>query len=236
MTAPTHSTILTNTRMNKALFYDQFSRIGKALSSPARLEILDLLSQGEKSVEMVAAQARLSVKNASAHLRALRQARLVETRKAPPFIYYRVADDGVVRLLHELQSLSRQRLTEVEQITRTYFDDPDSLEAVDAGELLQRVRDGAVTLLDVRPADEYDAGHLPGALSIPPDEVERRLSDIPSDRPVIAYCRGPLCVYAMNAVKTLRTHGYDASRMSLGVPQWRLAGHPVEARSRTGEA
>ena len=156
----------------KDQLYDQFARIGKALASPARLEILDLISQGEKTVEHVAEQARLGIKNASAHLRALREARLVETRKDPPYVYYRLADDGVLRVVRELQTLAQQRLAEVEQITRLYFEARFEMEPIDGDELLRRIEAGGVTVLDVRPADEYRAGHIPGAVSMPIEEME----------------------------------------------------------------
>jgi rhodanese-related sulfurtransferase/DNA-binding transcriptional ArsR family regulator len=211
----------------KDLIYDQFSRIGKALASPARLEILDLLSQGEKTVEQIAGQARLGVKNASAHLRALREARLVETRKEPPYVVYRLADEAVLRVVRELQALARQRLAEVEQITRLYFESPADMEPVDMGELVRRLGAGEVTVLDVRPEDEYRAGHIPGAVSMPVDEVERRLAEIPRDRPVIAYCRGPFCMFAVDAARTLSRHGIPARRMESGIAEWRLAGHRV---------
>lgn len=211
----------------KDRIYDQFARIGRALASPARLEILDLLSQGEKTVEQLAGEARLGVKNASAHLRVLREARLVETRKEPPHVVYRLADEAVIRVVSELQTLARQRLAEVDQIARVYMETPSQLEPIDGSELLRRVEAGEVTVLDVRPSDEYRAGHIPGALSMPVEELERRLSEIPSDRPVIAYCRGPFCVFAGEAVRALRRHGYAAERMEEGLPDWRLAGHPV---------
>lgn len=211
----------------KDQLYDQFSRIGRAISSPARLEILDLLSQGEKTVEQVAEQARLGIKNASAHLRALREARLVDTRKEPPYVHYRLADEDVMRVVRDIQALARARLAEVEQITRLYFDDPLDMEPVDADELLSRLEAGEVTVLDVRPRDEYLAGHVPGAVSVPVEELERRLGEIPRGRPVIAYCRGPYCVYAVEAVDALRRHGFEAGRMEEGVPDWRLAGRPV---------
>lgn len=211
----------------KDQIYDQFSRIGKALASPARLEILDLLSQGEKTVEQLAEQARLGIKNASAHLRTLREARLVEARKESPYVIYRLADDAVLGVVREIQSLARQRLAEVEQITRLYFDSPSDMEPIDSGELLRRIEAGEVTVLDVRPPDEYRAGHIPGAVSMPIEELERRLAQIPQDRPVIAYCRGPFCVFAIEAVETLRERGYLAQRMESGVTEWRMAGHPV---------
>jgi len=213
---------------HKDRLYEQFSRIGKALASPARLEILDLLSQSEKTVEQLAEQARLGVKNASAHLRALREARLVETRKHPPYVFYRLADEAVMRIVRELQALASQRLAEVDQIARLYLEAPAELEAIDGEELLRRLDQGDVTVLDVRPADEYRAGHVPGAVSMPVEELERRLAEIPRERPVVAYCRGPYCVFAVRAVRSLREHGYEAVRMEAGVPEWRLAGRGVD--------
>lgn len=216
----------------KDRLYDQFARIGRALGSPARLEMMDLLAQGEKTVEQLAEQARLGIKNASAHLRALREARLVETRKESPYVFYRLADPAVVRLLRELQAIAEARLAEVEQISRLYFEDSEEMEPVGAEELLRRLEENAVTVLDVRPADEYRAGHIAGAISIPVEHLERRLAELPRDRPVVAYCRGPYCVYALDAVEVLRGHGYEAQRMEGGLPDWRLAGHPVH----TGES
>lgn len=213
----------------KELIYDQFSRIGKALASPARLEMLDLLSQGEKTVEQLAGDARLGIKNASAHLRTLREARMVEARKESPYVYYRLADDAVLAVVRELQALARQRLAEVGQITRLYFEAPSDMEPINGDELLRRMEAGEVTVLDVRPPGEYQAGHIPGAVSMPLEELERRLSDIPANRPVIAYCRGPYCVFALQAVEMLRQHGIPAWRMEGGVPDWRLAGHAVAA-------
>lgn len=211
----------------KTQLYDEFARIGKALSSPARLEILDLLAQGEKTVEKLAGEARLGVKNASAHLRALREARLVERRKEAPYVLYRLADDNVIRLLRGLQSLAEARLADVERIVQLYLDDAEAMEPVDAEELRRRLEEDGVTLLDVRPTAEFRAGHIPRAVSLPVEEVERRLSEIPRHRPVVAYCRGPYCVYAVEAVEVLRRHGYDARRMKGGLPDWRLAGYPV---------
>jgi len=215
--------------------YGHFARIGKALSSPKRLEILDLLAQAEKTVEGVALQARLGVKNASAHLRELHAARLVETRKEPPYVYYRLAGDDVHRLLRELQSLGRSRLAEIDQVTRLYLEDPDALEPVGTGELARRLDAGEVTLLDVRPPDEYRAGHIPGALSIPIGELARRLAEIPPDREVVAYCRGPYCVYALEAVELLRARGYAARRMEGGLPDWGGQGRPVAGPAASPE-
>ena len=207
--------------------YDQFSRISKALASPARLLILDLLSQAEKSVEQVAEQTGLGMKNTSAQLRVLREARLVEARRESPFVLYRLASDQVLGMVRGIQALALERLVEVERITRLYYDAPSALEPVEADELLRRLDAGDVTLLDVRPPDEFRAGHIPGAISMPLEELEQRLSEIPRERPVIAYCRGPYCVFAVEAVERLRGLGYDARRMEMGPPDWRLAGSPI---------
>ncbi|HEX5408596.1 MAG TPA: metalloregulator ArsR/SmtB family transcription factor [Gemmatimonadaceae bacterium] len=207
--------------------YIQFARIGHAVASPVRIELLDLLAQGEKTVEALAAQSNTGIKNASAHLRVLRQARLVETRRAGTYVYYRLADDDVSRFVRELQRLGRQRLTELEQVARQYLDDRDELQPVALAELRKLVREGNVTVIDVRPLDEYAAGHIPGSLSIPLGELRKRLGDIPKHRDVIAYCRGPYCVLALEAVTLLRKRGIRARRFEGGWPAWRLARHPA---------
>jgi rhodanese-related sulfurtransferase/DNA-binding transcriptional ArsR family regulator len=204
-----------------------FARIGKAVSSPARLELLDLLAQGEKPVETLAGQAGLSVTNTSNHLKELRNAALVATRKEGVYVYYRLADRGVHEFLRCLQDLAARRLAEVRQIVRDYFEEPDALEPVSAGDLLARLESDDVVVLDVRPADEYAAGHLPGALSIPTGELERRLMELPRDREVVAYCRGPYCVLALQAVDVLRSHGFRARRLDVGLPDWRARGLAV---------
>jgi rhodanese-related sulfurtransferase/DNA-binding CsgD family transcriptional regulator len=208
---------------------EQFARIGKALASPRRLEILDLLAQGEKPVEVIAEQSALTIKNASAHLRELRNARLVETRKEGTYVFYRLAGKRVFQVLREIQTLARERLAEVDQVARLYLEHRDELEPCDAEELRRRMKDGEVTILDVRPEDEYRAGHIPGAISIPAQELERRMADLPRDREVIAYCRGPYCVYAVEAVESLRKAGLRARRMEEGLPDWKARGLPVEA-------
>lgn len=213
----------------KDQLYPQFARIGQAMSSAARIEILDLLSQGEKTVEEIAEAASLGLKNTSAHLRTLRQARLVETRKHPPYVYYRLSGASVYEVLRGLQALARERLAEVDKVAREYLEDPGGMEPVGMGELRRRLEAGEVTVLDVRPAAEYRAGHLPGAISMPVQELKERLGEIGRDRPVIAYCRGPYCVYAVDALEVLRGQGFEARRMESGVPDWRLAGHPVAA-------
>lgn len=209
--------------------HEQFARIGKALASPKRLEILELLAQGEKPVEAIADQTALTVKNASAHLRELRGARLVETRKEGTYVYYRLAGERVFGLLRELQLLARERLAEVDRIARLYFEARDEMEPISAEELRQRMAGGAVTVLDVRPEDEYRAGHITGAISIPVRELSRRLAEVPAGGEVVAYCRGPYCVFAVEAVEALREAGIRARRMEDGLPDWRARGFPVEA-------
>lgn len=212
----------------KDALYTQFARIGHALASPTRIELLDLLGQGEKTVETLAAHSETPLKNTSAHLRVLRQARLVETRRDGTYVYYRLTDDDVVRLLKTLEALGQTRLVEVQQVIQQYLDGRDQLEPVTFKELRHLMRDGSVTVVDVRPTDEYQAGHIPGALSVPVPELKRRLSEIPKSREVIAYCRGRYCVYSLEAVTLLRKHGFRARRLQQGLPDWRLAGLPLE--------
>jgi rhodanese-related sulfurtransferase/DNA-binding transcriptional ArsR family regulator len=209
--------------------YAQFARIGHAVASPKRLELLDLIAQGEKSVEQLAGQSATALKNTSAHLRVLRQARLVETRREGTWVFYRLADVDVLRFLRSLQALGRSRLAEVEQVASRYLDGRDELEPVSLEELRRRLREGNVTVIDVRPEDEYRAGHIPGALSIPVAQLGRRLAMIPRRREVVAYCRGPWCVYSIEAVELLRKRGYRARRIREGLPDWRARGLPVAA-------
>jgi rhodanese-related sulfurtransferase len=212
----------------KDALYEQFARIGHALSTPKRLEILDLLGQGERSVEVLAREAALSVANASQHLRVLRSARLVDSRRDGPYVYYRLADSAVWRLWAALRDLGQLRLTEIAELLRSLSVD-EGLELVDRPTLWRLAQDGQVSVLDVRPTAEYDAGHIPGAISVPLEELERRLSDVPHDQPVVAYCRGPYCVLAVQAVELLRRHGFAANRLRDGFPEWREEGLPVEA-------
>ena len=218
----------------KNALYAQFARIGHALGSPSRIELLDLLAQGEKSVEQLAADAALSVKNASAHLRALRQARLVETRRNGTFIHYRLADDGVAQLVRSLQDVGHRRLAEVEQVARLYLHDRDALAPVSLAELRTLMRDGQVTVIDVRPREEYEAGHIPGAISMPITELARRGAELPKKREIIAYCRGPYCVYSLEAVTALRKRGLRARRAEQGMPEWRARGLPVALGADAG--
>ena len=211
----------------KATLYEQFARIGGALAAPKRLELLDLLSQGEKSVETLANDSTTPLKSTSAHLKVLRGARLVDTRREGTFVYYRLAGDSVFRLLREVQALGQERLAEVEEAARDYLGARDEMEPVSLNELRRRLRQGDVTLIDVRPEAEYRAGHIPGALSMPVAQLGRRYRELPRRREVIAYCRGPYCVYSAQAVELLRKRGYRARRTEEGLPDWRSAGHPV---------
>jgi rhodanese-related sulfurtransferase/DNA-binding MarR family transcriptional regulator len=212
----------------KDALYLQLARIGKGVSSPQRLELLDLLSQGEKPVETLAAQTGLTIKNASAHLRVLRSARLVETRKEARHVYYRLADESVGTFFLALRGLAENRLAEVREVAREHFGGSLDMTPVDRHRLLERVRRGEVTVLDVRPAAEFRAAHLPGARSVPLAELQQMLGSIPRDQEVVAYCRGPYCVMSLEAVELLRAEGYRAVRLEDGVAEWRAAGLPLE--------
>jgi rhodanese-related sulfurtransferase len=209
--------------------YAQFARIGNAVASPKRIELLDLLGQGERTVEQLAEQSSTPVKNTSAHLRVLRQAQLVETRRDGTYVYYRLAGQDVFHFLRCLQELGRNRLAEVERVANLYIDGRDELEPVSLKELRRRMRKGDVTVIDVRPEEEYRAAHIPGALSIPVAQLKRRLAEISKNKEVVAYCRGPYCVYSVEAVGILRKHGYRARRAGEGLPDWRASGLPVAA-------
>ena len=215
--------------------YEQISRIGKALSSPKRLELLDLICQGPKSVELLARESSLSIANASRHLHILRGAGLVESRKEGLYVIYQVADPEVSEFFRSLRLLAGKRLADIEQITRRFFSVREGLEAVDRAELIERVRRKSVTVIDVRPVEEYSAGHIPGAISVPLTELEARLTEFPRDREIVAYCRGPFCVLAIQAVEALRAKGYSAVRLEDGVADWRARGYRV-AVARSAKA
>lgn len=215
-------------RVFKDAVYGQFSRLGKAVSAPKRLELLDLLCQGPRTVEVLADQVAISVANASQHLQVLRAARLVDTEKKGLYVEYRLADEQVGRFLYALHELAESRLAEVEQVTRHYLEERGAMEGVNGDELLRRVRHGEVTVLDVRPREEFRAGHIPGALSVPLAELKKRLAGLPKDRDVVAYCRGPYCVMAIEAVALLRKKGFRAFRLEQGVVEWRARGGRVE--------
>ena len=216
----------------KEALYEQFARLGKAVASPKRLELLDLLCQGERTVERLAEASQTGVTNTSAHLQVLRQARLVETRREGVKVFYRLADEAVCRFFFALRDLGRARLAEVEQLVQAYFQARDELEPVSREDLLQRLERGDVAVVDVRPAEEFAAGHLPGAASIPLAELAERLDELPRDVEIVAYCRGPYCVFAPQALTILRAGGFRARRLADGLPEWRLAELPVEVGVR----
>jgi rhodanese-related sulfurtransferase/DNA-binding transcriptional ArsR family regulator len=209
----------------KAELYEQFARVGKALASPRRLELLDLLAQSERNVEDLAGEAGLGVTSCSAHLQVLHHARLVSTRKQGTRIYYSLASDDVARLFAGVRDVAAGLLAEVEHASRAYLG--EDVEQISRGELLRRASAGQVIVLDVRPAPEYAAGHISGAVSIPIEELPQRMAELPADLEVAAYCRGPYCVFAHDAVRLLRAGGRIARRLSGGMPEWRLAGLPV---------
>jgi len=213
----------------KVAIFAQIARIGQAASSPARLELLDLLSQGARTVEALAGQTGQSVAATSHHLQVLRRARLVEAEKAGLYVTYRLADPLVGTFLLDLRRLAESRLAEIEQITRQFLDARGALEPVDNDELLRRVRSGEVTLIDVRPREEYVAGHLPGAISLPLPDLPKRLKELQKRRDIVAYCRGPYCVMALDAVDLLRRSGFRAYRLEHGVAEWRAHGWRVES-------
>lgn len=211
----------------KHAVFVQFAQVAKILGHPDRLEILEVLAQGERSVEALAERVQLAVATASQHLQNLRRAGLVTSRRAGKFVLYRLADDSVVDLLSALRVVAERNIAEVDRVVRGYFRERDGLEPVSREELLSRAKSDLVTVLDVRPADEFEAGHLPRAVNIPLAELEQRLSRLDRNREVIAYCRGPYCVYAYEAVARLREKGFTARRLVDGLPQWRAAGLPV---------
>jgi ArsR family transcriptional regulator len=212
----------------KQALYGEFATVARALGSPHRLEMLEHLAQGERGVEALAERIGLSVANASQHLQHLRRAGLVASRRDGKFVFYRLADDGVLGLMASLSGIAERNLAEVDRIRRGYFDDRDSMEPVSRDELLKRTRDDLVTVLDVRPADEFELGHLPGAVNIPLSELEIRLAELARDHEIVAYCRGPWCILSFEAVASLRSRGFNARRLQDGMPEWRAAGLPVE--------
>jgi rhodanese-related sulfurtransferase len=212
----------------KLAIYEHVARIGQATASPNRLELLDLLSQGARTVDALAHQTGQSVATTSHHLQVLRRARLVEAQKSGLYVTYRLADEDVGGFFLQLRSLAESRLAEVQQVTRQYLDERGALEPVDNDELVRRVRAGEVTLIDVRPHEEYVAAHIPGAISVPVADLGKRLGELRKRRDVVAYCRGPYCVMALDAVDLLRRKGFRAQRMEQGVPEWRAQGWRVE--------
>lgn len=218
----------------KDRLYGQFARIGKALSSPHRLEILELLAQSERTVDSLATEIGLSLANTSQHLQALRQAALVESRKDGVFVCYRLAGPEVFELPRVLRTVAEGRLAEFERLVREHFGDRDDAEAVPMAELLRRARSKHVVILDTRPESEYIAGHIPGAISVPVDGLQRRLARLNKSKEYVAYCRGPYCVYADRAVELLKANGRRARRLRDGFPEWRAAGLPVTTGLQPG--
>ena len=211
----------------KETVFENFARIARVFSTPTRLEIVDVLSQGERDVETIAREAHSTVANTSRHLQIMKQAHLVQTRRIGARVVYRLADAEVVRCWKHLQSLAESLLPEVRDASRRYFNARDGMEPISRDELRRRIRRDDVIVLDVRPLEEYEAGHIPGAVSLPLAELTRRLDEIPSGREIVAYCRGPYCVLSAEAVARLRAAGYRALRLADGFPEWREAGLKV---------
>jgi rhodanese-related sulfurtransferase len=221
------NTVKNPNRLFKDAIYEQFARIGKAVSSPKRLELLDLLCQGERTVEVLAKESGLAIANASQHLQVLRATRLVETEKVGLFVVYRLADQTVCEFFRSMRVLAESRLAEVEQIKRRFLEGREGMQPVDRDGLLELVRQEAVTVLDVRPVEEYNAAHIPGALSIPLKELKLHLAELPRDQEIVAYCRGPYCVLSVQAVEMLRAQGFNAVRLEEGIQDLRAMGFSI---------
>jgi DNA-binding transcriptional ArsR family regulator/rhodanese-related sulfurtransferase len=216
--------------------YGQLARIGKTLSNPHRLELLELLAQGERTVESLAGEVGLSLANASQHLQALRQASLVEPRKQGLYVYYRLADPAVFDLSAAIRTVAERQLADLQRLVRAQFGDRFAAQPVQMDELLARMRTNRVVVLDTRPAGEYAAGHIAGAISVPVDALQQQLRRLPKARDYVAYCRGPYCVYADRAVEILQSKGRRARRLVAGFPEWRAAGFPVDVGAPAGAA
>ncbi|MGQ0526023.1 MAG: ArsR/SmtB family transcription factor [Betaproteobacteria bacterium] len=217
-----------STRNVKALLFNEFGRVSKALGSGNRLEMLEFLAQGERSVEALAKLSGLSVANTSRHLQVLRSAGLVTARKEGLFVFYSVSGGGVIKLLAALQEVAQHNLAEVTRLVNAYLSSKDSLEPVSVKDLTERLREGLVTVVDVRPEEEYRNGHLPGAINVPLSEIDRHADTLPRDRDIVAYCRGPFCILSFEAVARFRDRGFQARRLETGFPEWKVAGLPVE--------
>ena len=214
-------------RAFKDAIYAQIARVGRAVSHPRRLELLDLLCQGPATVEQLARKSSLSVGSTSQHLQALKEARLVRGERRGTFVVYQLQDAGICALFHSLRTVAERSYAEMRVITEAFLADYAGLEAVDVGQLQDRIQGEEVVLVDVRPPDEYRAGHWPGALSVPLDQLAERLADLPRDRQIVAYCRGPYCVLSLHAVDLLRQEGFEAVRLVEGVSDWRARGLPM---------
>lgn len=213
----------------KQAIYAEFAAVARALGHAHRLELIEHLAQGERTVETLARRSELSVANASQHLQQLRRAGLVASRREGRHVIYRLSDDAVLTLFSSLRTVAERNVAEIDRIVRSYFTDLDDLEPVSREALLARLRDGRVTVLDVRPADEFAMGHLPGALNVPLDTLEQRLQELDPDQEIVAYCRGAYCVLSFEAVAALRGRGFNVHRLEDGYPEWRAAGLPVES-------
>ena len=216
-----------NKRQTKDLLYEQVARIGKAASSPKRLELLEILAQGEKTVELLAAEVNIDVKLASAHLKVLREARLVETRREGRFIAYRLSGEDVSTLWVNLRTVAEEHLVELKVEMERIFAAPEKLDAETRQSLMEKARRGEVVVIDVRPTTEYASGHLPFARSMPLDEIRQRIKELPADKDIVAYCRGPFCMMSAEAVALLKEHGYRAQKIADGTPEWQAAGLPL---------
>lgn len=216
-----------NNRAVKDLLYEQVARVGKALASPKRLELLELLAQGEKAVEIVAAEASIDIKLASAHLKVMKEARLVQSRREGKYMIYRLSGGDVAQLGVVLRQVAEEHVVELQLALKQMMDEPDRLASVDRQALLAQAKRGDVIVIDVRPQQEFDTAHLPYARSLPLGELEKRLAELPQDREIVAYCRGPFCLMSNEAVKLLLAHGYRARKTMDGVSEWESAGLPV---------
>jgi len=224
-----------NHRAFKTAVNEQFARIAKAIANPHRLEMIDLLAQGERSVDDIARETDLTIANASQHLAALREAHLVTTRKEGLYVYYRLSDPTIYQLLQVIREIAEHQLAEVDRIVDTYLHNREALEPIKSHELAARLTEPDLVILDVRPTQEYRQGHIAGAQSIPVDELAQRISELAPQREIVAYCRGSYCIFADEAVEILKSEGYQVRRMQEGYPDWLLAGLPTETSSPASE-
>lgn len=223
-----------NSSSPKARLFEQFARVAKSLGSPQRLDLVEALAQGERSVDELARATNMPMANASHHLQVLRDGGLVHSRRNGVQVFYRLSDEErILRIVSDIQHIAEEQLAEVERIVREAFDSRDGLMPVSHRELLKRARAGEVTVIDVRPPEEFEAGHIKGAVNVPASELGKRLAELPKDREIVAYCRGPYCMLAFEAVEALRREGYQARRLEDGYPQWRAAHHPVVDKKAT---
>lgn len=217
-----------NGREFKDIVFEQFARIAYPFAAPKRLEIIDILAQGERDVESLAREGAMTVANASRHLQILKTARLVASRREGVRIFYKLTDDDVFNCWKNLQTIAEKRIAEIREISRLFFEERDALESITSDELWQKMHSGEVIVIDVRPKHEYDQSHLPGSISLPLAELDSRLAELPINTEIIAYCRGPYCVLSPEAVSKLKKAGFRAKRLKDGIPEWKLAGLPTE--------